>query len=423
MAVFSSLSTFFKRNRRKLLIATGLSLTAYYLVHQFVIKKFRDFQKSLKQELFVKEQIRRRFIQTQNDCYLTLLALLPVLSQPIVAHLPSETITQALKLKKAPLANAQLELVSDSLLTTDNLSLHQSANESLDLSTYVNMSKTDLWKLLKIKTIARWLTLIYSLSGLMLITRLQLNILARRSYLESAIAMAGGTVDEDMSLDYYMEQSYLSLSWWLLNKGWRTMADVLEAAVIKHFDVVNARTELTIDQFDELIALVIKDVNFNHQRLIIESIFPTSYDSLVETLINTNPDLIRELDQPESVFLKLVNETNFFVDDGMFLQIFYRMVNHSRSTLANNLWVAFDPDFLLTMEQHAKIAEIGDLPSKKFKLASFLAQVSVQSGIICDNNNLHEEYNEELSGNIYINSLNELEELDEFSAGIYSNFE
>jgi peroxin-3 len=234
--------------------------------------------------------------------------------------------------------------------------------------------------------------------------------------------MAGGTVDEDMSLDYYMEQSYLSLSWWLLNKGWRAMGDVLEAAVIRHFEAVNARTELTVDQFDELIALVIKDVNSNHQRQIIESIFPTSYDSLVETLINTNPDLIRELDQPESVFLKLVNETNFFVDDAMFLQIFHRMVNHSRSTLANNLWVALDPDFLLTMEQHAKIAEL-DAPVKKFKLASFLAQVSVQNGIICDNNHLHEDYNEELAGNIYVNSLNELEELDEFSAGIYSNFE
>lgn len=421
MAVFSSLSAFFRRNRRRILVATGVSFTLYYLVHHFVIKRFRDFQKSLKQELFVKEQIRRRFIQTQNDCYLTLLALLPVLSQPVVAHLPLETITQALKLKKAP-APTHLELASDSLLTTDNLSLHQSANESLDLSSYVNMSKTDLWKLLKIKTISRWLTLVYSLSGLMLITRLQLNILARRSYLESAITMAGGSVDDQLTLDYYMEQSYLSLSWWLLNKGWRTMADVLEAAVVKHFDAVNARTEMTIDQFDELMARVIADVSTNHQRHIVEAIFPTSYDSLVESLINTNPDLIRELDQPESVFLKLVNETTFFVDDAMFQQTFNIMVSHSRSTLANNLWVALDPDFLLLLEQQAKIAEITQ-PVKKFKLASFLAHISVQSGILCDNNNLTAEYNDELTGNIYVNSLNELEELDEFSAGIYSNFE
>ena len=101
----------------------------------------------------------------------------------------------------------------------------------------MSKSKTELWNLLKIKTITRTLTLLYTVSGLFLITRLQLNILARRSYLESAIQMAGvksTNNDIDPHENYIIEQSYLSLSWWLLNKGWSNLSSIIEALVVKN---------------------------------------------------------------------------------------------------------------------------------------------------------------------------------------------
>ena len=114
MPIFSSLNSFLRRHKKKLIVRATLTFSAYFLVNQFIIKKLKNFQNSLRQELFVKEQIKRRFVQTQNDCYLTILALLPVLTQPIINHLPIELITQALKLKKTN-SNPTPQEISDSL--------------------------------------------------------------------------------------------------------------------------------------------------------------------------------------------------------------------------------------------------------------------------------------------------------------------
>lgn len=437
MAIFSSLAAFFKRNKRRIIVASTVSISIYYLVNHFVIKRFRDFQNALKQELFIKEQIKRRFIQTQNDCYLTILALLPVLTQPIADHLPTELVTQALKLKKNSAQNLEM---SDSLLTADNLLLHSSGTASVSLqkdalAVLLQKSKVDLWNDLKIKTLTRTLTLVYSISALLLLTRLQLNILARRSYLELAIAMAGGKVaDKHPHLvddDYVTEQSYLSLSWWLLNVGWRRISDAVEGLVVNKFRSINAKTELSILKFSDILLEVHQEFVARHGSELLGFIFPTNYDGLVETLLNTNPQLIDALDAQDSSFVHLINETNLLVANEVFSSVYDRMVQSAISTLTNSLLVNLDYDnYLLYNAATAddKIVELSDEAPRKFKLASLLAQLSVQSNILSDNNNVTptevgDGFGGDLTGNAYINSLTELEELDEFSASIYSNFE
>lgn len=386
----------------------------------------------MRQDLFIKEQIKRRFVQTQNDCYLTILALLPVLTQPITDHLPIENITQALKMKKTQQQQSSSKEISDSLLTADNLLLHSNPNENSTESIYLNKSKVELWNDLKIKTLTRTLTLIYSISALLLITRLQLNILARRSYLESAITMAGGKVNNSSAneaSDYFTEQSYLSLSWWLLNKGWLRISEFIEAIILSKFQAINAKTEITIFKFNEILDEINQEILTNHQQELVNLIFPIHYDNLIDTLLNTNPELIDQLDVKDSNFIKLINETNLLVTNDFFVEIYSKMVLSSTDTLINNLFLSLDADtYLLYNSLHQeseKIVELNDLPSsaKKFKLANLLAQLSIQCGVICDNNNLADYDNAELSGNVYINTINELEELDEFSASIYSNFE
>lgn len=444
MAIFSSLSSWFRRNRRKLLITSSVSFALYLLFNHFVIKRFQNFQNTLKQEAFVREQIKRRFAQTQKDCYLTILALLPVLTQPVIDHLPVELITQALKNKKGtPQAKNGAKLVpaplTDSMLTTDNLeNLERASNFGDDLSFYGNQLKTELWKMLKIKTITRFLTLTYTLSGLLIITRLSMNILARRSYLETAIQMAGtaklasnnasaSASASAESQDYFAEQSFLSLSWWLLNKGWIQLADSIELLVIKHFDSVNARTELSIQEFTDLVSLIVGELNSPaYKKLIVSSVFPpNNQEAVLETLSNTTPEIIPDLYEQDSTLVKLIDETYFFInEDPLFLNTFYNMVENSNLiTLSNSLTISLEPEILM-QQPDSHISVVSD---KKFKLASLLAQISIQSGVLCDTNN--SPYNEEfendleLSGNVYINNLDHLDILDELSASIYSNFQ
>jgi peroxin-3 len=445
MAVFSSLASFFKRHKRKILITASVSVSVYYLVNEFVIKKFRNFQNSLKQELIFKQQIKQRFIQTQQDCYYTILALLPVMTTPIVEYLPVELITQALRMKKSN-QDSSSHVNGTNNLTEDNLNL---LDNDPKISSYLEKSKIELWNMLKIKTITRTLTLIYSLSGLLLITRLQLNILARRSYLEAAIEMAGVTnVNQniDSEENYMIEQSYLSLSWWLLNKGWFNMANIIEPLVINRFGSVKPKTELTVQDFEDSLLDIVSQISPNQ---LLAGLFPKDYEDLVETLLNTNPGLIETLDDHSSNLMKLINETNSIIYENSYVEsLLHSLVETAVSTLSFSLSNSLNEtsNSLLASSTEASagvLPPFSDNSQNKFKLATFLAQLSVQNNILIDNNNImpqteideediegfinsltNKDINEShLTGNIYVNNINQLDELDEFSAGIYSNFE
>lgn len=459
MAIFSSLSGFFNRNKRRILITSAVSVSVYLLINEFVIKKFRNYQQSLRQELLFKQQIKQRFIQTQQDCYYTILALLPVLSTPIIDALPVELITQALRLKKSGGSKSSTTNENNEL-TTDNLNLLDNNNDpELKLSIYMNKSKIELWNLLKIKSITRILTLMYTMSGLLLITRLQLNILARRSYLESAIQMAGVKSinhEIDPHENYIIEQSYLSLSWWLLNKGWMNLNSIIEALVIAKFEKITPKSELSVESFEQSLLDIINEINTNNKEYILANLFPINYSDLLETLLNTNPDLVNQLDSADSNLIKLINETNSIMlnNDLYFFDLLNSLILTNLNTLTTNLSFSLSGgnlgNSLMSTTGNLQESRVTELPNKAFKLASFLAQLSVQTNIMIDNDNIKNEATlprydtdleeilnslnagedlssnqpqQESGGNIYINNMNELEELDDFSAGIYSNFE
>lgn len=442
MAIFSSLASFVRRHKKKLILTASVSISVYYLVNEFVIKKFRNFQNSLKQEILFKQQIRQRFIQTQQDCYYTILALLPVLSTPIIEYLPVELITQALRLKKQ-LGNNPIESNSNGNLTQDNLNL---LDNDPKINEYMALSKIELWNLLKIKTITRTITLMYSVSSLLLITRLQLNILARRSYLEAAIAMAGVTnvnPEIESQENYLIEQAYLSLSWWLLNKGWFNMANILEPLIEEKFSSIKPKQELTIDQFEDLLLSIFQKIDVD---LLICQIFPKNYQDLIESLLNTNPNLIDQLDDQSSNLMKLINETNNILSNNNYvIDLLKKLIDTSISTLSFNLSNSLNntsTSLLMSMELESQSQNPTSISNSKFKLATFLAQLSTQNNILIDNNNIlanqdlqdddldgfinnfnNPEFENQLTGNIYINNINQVDELDDFSAGIYSNFE
>lgn len=459
MAIFSSLSGFFNRNKRRILITSAVSVSVYLLINEFVIKKFRNYQQSLRQELLFKQQIKQRFIQTQQDCYYTILALLPVLATPIIDALPVELITQALRLKKSGGSKSSTTNENNEL-TTDNLNLLDNNNDpELKLSIYMNKSKIELWNLLKIKSITRILTLMYTMSGLLLITRLQLNILARRSYLESAIQMAGVKSinhEIDPHENYIIEQSYLSLSWWLLNKGWMNLNSIIEALVIAKFEKITPKSELSVESFEQSLLDIINEINTNNKEYILANLFPINYSDLLETLLNTNPDLVNQLDSADSNLIKLINETNSIMlnNDLYFFDLLNSLILTNLNTLTTNLSFSLSGgnlgNSLMSTTGNLQESRVTELPNKAFKLASFLAQLSVQTNIMIDNDNIKNEATlprydtdleeilnslnagedlssnqpqQESGGNIYINNMNELEELDDFSAGIYSNLE
>jgi peroxin-3 len=114
--------------------------------------------------------------------------------------------------------------------------------------------------------ITRAYTLIYVLGLLIMLTRIQLNLLGRRSYLSSVVALATGAAQVTISLenndddnleqtygsDFEVNRRYLTFSWWLLNRGWADIMQRVEKAVRQVFGHLSPRDLLSLDNFASL---------------------------------------------------------------------------------------------------------------------------------------------------------------------------
>ena len=94
--------------------------------------------------------------------------------------------------------------------------------------------------------ITRSLTLLYTITLLSLLTRIQLNLLGRRNYLSSVVSLASypqqdhtinlenddsDTVERAYGNDFETNRKYLTFSWWLLHRGWKQVMANVENAV------------------------------------------------------------------------------------------------------------------------------------------------------------------------------------------------
>lgn len=119
--------------------------------------------------------------------------------------------------------------------------------------------------------ITRSIVLIYTLSLLTIFTRIQLNLLGRRSYLSSVLALAspeGSSIrledhDDDSQAfgnDFETNRRYLTFSWWLLHRGWKNLMEDVRVAVEEVFGPLNPREDITLNKLSELILDVRKRV-------------------------------------------------------------------------------------------------------------------------------------------------------------------
>ncbi|KAG7859793.1 hypothetical protein KL919_002498 [Ogataea angusta] len=446
------------RHKKKLLFGTGV-IAVSYAVSSYVSNKLAELQERLKEENFAKEQIKRRFKQTQNDCYMTFLSLLPVLTEPIYEALKVEDITRELqnkrferqKAKNLPVGNTTDPALSTVL--SDDFSVHNERETPMHTGIPQTKSKTQLWNELRNQSITRFLTLLYCESLLIVFLHLQLNILSRRSYLETAIKLASKTkgiklenesnvdldsaslfLDNDEELatgssgqdENLAEQAFLSYSWWLLNKGWIDIKNKVESSVEDIFGDINPRQELSIDEFATLInktqQIIDKEIYAEKESepltepeasssAVITSLLPPANMEFfllqqtndMEFLTNFN----NNIKNSENVS-KLLNELKGYLMNDQVSAIISLLVTVGISKVLDNIVVN-----LMNKQKNPDHEEqvLTEIP--KVKLASLLASITKQSNQLT-NNSLDNEI---------LYTLNNLQELDDLSASVYSNFD
>ncbi|KAF4634594.1 hypothetical protein G7Y89_g3495 [Cudoniella acicularis] len=292
-----------RRNRTPIALGVGV-VGAGYVVTQYVLGKISDARERMSSDRIARENLRRRFEQNQEDCTFTVLALLPTATDNILAELETERITFELQQQKAAkLARngephpSELGSGPPSVTDDDGRSMVSLQSESGVHASQMGIpspstigdgpqdggrqvqktrkTKLQLWNDLKISAITRAFTLIYTLALLTLLTRIQLNLLGRRSYLSSVVSLAtGGMEQSTISLenhdddnpdqaygnDFETNRQYLTFSWWLLHRGWKEVMLKVEEAVKEVFGGLSIRDDINVQKFSELTLEVRKKV-------------------------------------------------------------------------------------------------------------------------------------------------------------------
>ncbi|TFL07686.1 Peroxin-3 [Pterulicium gracile] len=215
---------------------------------------------------------------------------------------------------RSPLVGSELNL-SDSVTSMGSGVTSASALSGSSVSS--GKTKAELWKELKVLSISRALTSVYTVTLLTLLTTVQLSQLARRRYVtaictmeqeerrHSAFSIAslfwpgfsdfsmddffdGDKTWEDTEVDQDTEHMFLTLSWWVLHVGWKELSQTVLTAVKDVFMGVSLKTPLMSADIKRLLNDVRRAVerDGSHTKNFIDLIIPVNDAQTRLTLAN-----------------------------------------------------------------------------------------------------------------------------------------
>ncbi|KAH0538735.1 hypothetical protein FGG08_004687 [Glutinoglossum americanum] len=444
----------FRRNRTNFAIGFGV-LGVGYVASQYVF-------------------LRRRFEQNQEDCTFTVLGLLPTATENILEALRVENITHELQQKKAEhlattadIASSEMSSGPPSVTDDDGRSLQSFQSEgyihaSQNLAEAVvsgvsevkqpgqlvpqqrtRKSKAKLWNELKISSITRAFTLLYTLSLLTLFTRIQLNLLGRRNYLSSVVSLASHPNESTINLENHdddnLEQAYgndietnrryLTFSWWLLHRGWKDVMTRVEAAVKGVFGPLSPREDITLEKLIELVLEVrekiegSKETERRTSKWLPYLLPPREQEDYVlheSGMSSSTMPPTTTTDSSHMPLRKLLDETSDLIDSPPFTYVLTKLLDAGFSVLVDEKLrfqaYKLPPDPSLGGSRIQEIS--GDEIEAKAKVANILAVLTRQAHSIGLGTNAEEKVNE------YLRAMEQQRDLEGFAAIVYSsNFE
>ncbi|CAI7647169.1 unnamed protein product [Penicillium palitans] len=452
----------FQRNRKGLAIGAGV-VGAGYLAGQYVLSKISEARERMSSDRIARENLRRRFEQNQTDCTYTVLALLPTAAENIIDALPVEELTKELQQKRAErlarlnageATGSDLSSVAPSLPDDDRRSLSSFQSEGYVHASQIGDSalnsdgqprpkrnKTQLWNEVKITSVTRSFTMVYTLSLLTVFTHIQLNLLGRRNYLSSVISLAtppanASTIsleDHDDELtqtlgdDFETNRRYLAFSWWLLHRGWKDVMGRVQTAVEEVFGPLNPREDISLANLSELTLQIRKKVEGSTEderrsQKWLSCLLPPAEEEehvLRESGVEGVAD--PSSSQTASKLRHLLDETADLIDSPSFSLVLTLLNNEGFSTLVDQRCAAdafkaptSAPETALqSFDSIATVVPLAANSERKTKLANLLAVMTRQAHVIGNGAHPPNEYLVAMDQNV--------RELEAFSAVVYSS--
>ncbi|KAN0136897.1 peroxisomal assembly protein PEX3 [Lactarius tabidus] len=301
-------------------------------------------------------------------------------------------------------------------------------------------SKAEIWREVKMLTVTRTLTVLYSMTLLTIFTNIQLSLLGRYKYIQSVIQMerseeararckyessASATLFSSLDdieafvdqrarweegsvwregVDAETERKYLTLSWWILNVGWKDVGERVRRGVEEVFEGVSLKSKIGALELHRLISDVRRRVEHEitfegtERKINFLSTLMPPTSSALSLLLTRGGFPHSHSDTHEPAFTALLEETRDLLTSSDFALVLERALDRATTLLFDGL----SQNVFVGEEEEGEV---------RLRTAGVLPGLARWSSLA-------------LNGmpNELVDCLSDLHEVAGFSAIIYSNY-
>ncbi|XP_062857272.1 peroxisomal biogenesis factor 3 isoform X2 [Trichomycterus rosablanca] len=293
--MLSSTWTFIKRHKRKFIFA-GAFVGGVYLLGKYAQRKIQKMQEREAAEYIAQARRQFHFESNQRTCNMTVLSMLPTLREAIVHHLNSESLTALLKSRPA--------------------------------------NKLEIWEDLKIISFTRSIVAVYSTCMLVVLLRVQLNIIGGYLYLDNSV-----TKNRTAPLaPPEVQQQYLSSIKHLLGVGLIELISVVKKAVFEILGPISLKQSLSLQDLEQQLSQI---------RQLVENTGSSKHRPLSWYMISDEESTLADqacgLTENDITTIKLLNETRDMLDNPDFNTVLNTCLNRGFSRFLDNVADFFSP--------------------------------------------------------------------------------
>ncbi|XP_034017751.1 peroxisomal biogenesis factor 3 [Thalassophryne amazonica] len=354
--MFSSVWSFIKRHRRKIIFG-GAVVGGIYILGKYAQKKLREIQEKDATECFTQARRQFHFESNQRTCNMTALSMLPPLKDAIINQLDSESLTALLKTKPA--------------------------------------NKLEIWEDLKIISFTRTVVAVYSTCMLVVLLRVQLNIIGGYLYLDNSICKNAAVplVPPDV------QQQYLSSIQHLLGDGLTALMSAVKRAVQNSVGGLSLKQPLSLLDLDQHLSWIRAEVEAGSEHPLSWYMLADDESALAEQACG--------LAKSDMMTIRLLNETRDMLDSPDFSTVLRVCLHRGFARLLDNL-AEF---FRLPPGDSTPSAAPDSLSVVSLPLAKIIPIMNGQINAICNDTPSH-----------FVQDLLLNDQVKAFAANVYESF-
>ncbi|XP_055483700.1 peroxisomal biogenesis factor 3 isoform X2 [Psammomys obesus] len=349
-----SMWNFLKRHKKKC-IFLGTVLGGVYILGKYGQKKIREIQEREAAEYIAQARRQYHFESNQRTCNMTVLSMLPTLREALMQQLNSESLTALLKNRPS--------------------------------------NKLEIWEDLKIISFTRSIVAVYSTCMLVVLLRVQLNIIGGYIYLDNATVGKNGTT---VLAPPDVQQQYLSSIQHLLGDGLTELVTVIKHAVQRILGSISLKHSLSLLDLEQKLKEI--RILVEQQRSSSWTNKDVSKSSLCQYMMPDEETPLAAqaygLSPRDITTIKLLNETRDMLERGF-------------SRLLDNMAEFFRP----TEQDLQHGNSINSLSSVSLPLAKIIPIVNGQIHSVCSETPSH-----------FVQDLLMMEQVKDFAANVYEAF-